>query len=180
MISFERDSHRFNFRVAAVILDRRAEGGRVLLHRAEHEPFWSLPGGRLELGECSADGVARELAEEIGVAARVERPLWLVENFFTHEGCRSHELGIYYLVTLPDNPEIHAKNAPFPGHEEGCVLVYQWHPIARLAELDIRPTFLGEAISRLAASDDDSDNDAPDGMEPRMLRHVIHHDLRPD
>ncbi len=80
MISFIVDGVRFNFRAAAVIVD----DGYVLLHRAAHEDFWSLPGGRVEAGEASAATVARELTEELGPAvdARVGRLLWVVENFF--------------------------------------------------------------------------------------------------
>ena len=58
MISVMVDGVRFNFRAAAVIVD----DGSALLHRATYEDFWSLPGGRVEVGEPSAATVARELA----------------------------------------------------------------------------------------------------------------------
>lgn len=47
--------------------------GRILLIRRGREPLlgaWSLPGGALELGETTAEGVAREIFEETGVRAR--------------------------------------------------------------------------------------------------------------
>ena len=55
--------------VAAVVL----RGGDVLLIRRGGEPMlgaWSLPGGALELGETTAEGVAREVFEETGVRVR--------------------------------------------------------------------------------------------------------------
>ena len=55
--------------VAAVVL----RGGDVLLIRRGREPMlgsWSLPGGVLELGETTAQGVAREVVEETGVRVR--------------------------------------------------------------------------------------------------------------
>lgn len=48
--------------------------GRVLLvgrSRPPSPPLWSVPGGRIELGETAAEAVARELAEETGLAVRV-------------------------------------------------------------------------------------------------------------
>ena len=48
-------------------------GRRVLLVRRAHPPLarkWSLPGGRIEPGESAAAALARELAEETGIATR--------------------------------------------------------------------------------------------------------------
>jgi 8-oxo-dGTP diphosphatase len=46
------------------------DGVRVLLIRRGSEPMkgeWSLPGGKLELGETLRDGVVREVREETGL-----------------------------------------------------------------------------------------------------------------
>jgi ADP-ribose pyrophosphatase YjhB (NUDIX family) len=56
--------------VGAVVLD----AGRVLLVRRGQPPLagkWSLPGGLLELGETTVEGVRREVAEECGLTIRV-------------------------------------------------------------------------------------------------------------
>ncbi len=55
--------------VAAVVVC----GAKILLIRRGREPLlgaWSLPGGALELGETTAEGVVREIFEETGVEAR--------------------------------------------------------------------------------------------------------------
>lgn len=41
--------------------------GQILIMKREgsHAPFWSIPGGKLELGETFEAGAARELKEEL-------------------------------------------------------------------------------------------------------------------
>ena len=63
--------------VGGIVLD----ADRVLLVKRGHEPLkgkWSIPGGKLELGETLRDGVRRELREEVGLEVDV---LDMVEVF---------------------------------------------------------------------------------------------------
>lgn len=56
-------------------------GERVVLIRRANEPRkgeWSIPGGKLELGETLAEGVRRELREETGLDVEVGE---LIEAF---------------------------------------------------------------------------------------------------
>jgi 8-oxo-dGTP diphosphatase len=50
-----------------------ADGAVLLVRRAfpPRQGEWSLPGGRLELGESLAEGVAREVREETGLEVEV-------------------------------------------------------------------------------------------------------------
>jgi ADP-ribose pyrophosphatase YjhB (NUDIX family) len=81
MISFDIGGARFNYRVVGIALD----GNRVLLHRAEMDDFWSLPGGRGEILEPSEETLKREMMEELSIEIRVDRSVWVVENFFKYK-----------------------------------------------------------------------------------------------
>jgi ADP-ribose pyrophosphatase YjhB (NUDIX family) len=53
--------------VGAIVKD---DAGRLLLIKRGHEPgkgLWSIPGGRVEVGETDEDAVVREVREETGL-----------------------------------------------------------------------------------------------------------------
>ncbi|MBV9792435.1 MAG: NUDIX domain-containing protein [Actinobacteria bacterium] len=66
--------------VGAIIRDG---DGRLLLIQRGHDPEagrWSLPGGRVELGETDAQAVAREMLEETGLVVTAGRLVGAVER----------------------------------------------------------------------------------------------------
>jgi 8-oxo-dGTP pyrophosphatase MutT (NUDIX family) len=63
MISCDIAGTRFNYRGAGVFV----EDERVLLQRFSDASYWFLPGGRVEVGEASAESLRREMREELGV-----------------------------------------------------------------------------------------------------------------
>lgn len=96
MLSFDLADGHFQMRAVAII--RREE--HILIHRATHEQFWSLPGGRVEFGETAAETLRREIIEELGSTSRAGPLRFLVENYFVYEGEATHEIGWYFEVEL--------------------------------------------------------------------------------
>jgi 8-oxo-dGTP pyrophosphatase MutT (NUDIX family) len=63
--------------VAAVIFDDQS---RILILKRTLGPYWSLPGGRQDVGESAAECCIRETREETGLETRVERLIGLYTN----------------------------------------------------------------------------------------------------
>ena len=144
MITFDEGKARFNYRVVAVA----SEGNRVLVHRAEGDDFWTLPGGRGELLEPAKETLRREMREELGVEVDVGRLVWVVENFFEYEKMSYHELALYFLISLPENSPLYEEDE-FPGDEEGVKLIFKWFPLDELEGIRLYPTFLRQALKAI-------------------------------
>ena len=156
MVSFAADGERFTLRVAGVCLLH----GHVLLHRAVEETFWVLPGGRVHHGEATADAIARELREEIPVPTTVERLLWVAENFFVFLGERFHEIGFYYLYSLPSDSPWCRTDRDLAGREGEIDLVFRWFPVRAVADAPLYPAFLRHRLAQ----------DLPPGIEAVVER----------
>jgi len=85
------------------------EGGRVLLARYVSPwgdgSWWTLPGGGVEQGEDPFDTVIREIAEETGLDAVVERLLGVDSRVIPAEqsrrgGSDHQNIGIFYGVRI--------------------------------------------------------------------------------
>ena len=163
VLVFDRGEQRFCYRVAAVITDR----GRVLVQLVEEgpdtseTPFYCLPGGRVEYGETALECIGREMLEELEEEVLVERPLWLVENFFDHQGMSWHEIGLYFLVSLAKGSRYLANEGPHWGVEPeiGIKFPLEWHDVERLDGVRLFPSFLRERLKSL----------------PERIEHVIHY-----
>jgi 8-oxo-dGTP pyrophosphatase MutT (NUDIX family) len=147
MVCFERGGAKFTHRTAAVII----RGSRVLVTKGVADEFWYLPGGRVELLEPAREALIREIREELAVEARVGRLIWIVENFFVFQGVPNHEIGLYFLVDLPENDNV-PDTAEFRGCEEHNPTVFRWFDLQDLRGVEIYPAFLREALARLPST----------------------------
>lgn len=145
-ISFIADNCRFNYRVCAMILNE----GRILAMHDEHSPYFYLPGGRVSVGESAEDAVVREVQEELQITARVLRPLWLNQAFFTEDvdGQRFHELCIYFLMDT-SGTDLLSRRECFQCREGNRTHTFQWLSFERLEKEYFYPLFLKKDIFNL-------------------------------
>ncbi|MCH8622370.1 NUDIX domain-containing protein [Undibacterium sp. TS12] len=156
MISFDIDNYRYNLRAAAIILHE----DRILLHQIEGDEFWCVPGGRIDAGELAAQTIVREMQEELSEPVICEKMLWTVENFFSYREQKHHELGLYFLTRLLPDSRLLNNAGPYMGNEGKLRLTFAWFNCADLQQLDIRPSFLAQALTE----------------EGFNTRHWVHHE----
>lgn len=149
MICFDEGHRRFNYRIVGVAI----HDGAVLLHRADHEPFWTLPGGRAEHGETAATTIAREMVEELDTEVKVDRLLWIVENFFDYDGLSYHEVALYFLIRFPQG-SAPLRSEAFDRDEGKLLFHFRWFPVERdaLEHLPLFPAFLPRGLTDLPQS----------------------------
>jgi mutator protein MutT len=121
--------------------------GRMLLVKRSQEPSkgkWSVPGGRLELGETISEAVKREVFEECGVQIEIVRILDVMDNILRDDDGR-----IRYHFVLIDLLANYLSGEPEAQSDaEEC----RWVIPSELTKLDMNPR-LRDVIMRAIQPD---------------------------
>ena len=142
-ISFKTGEGRFNYRVCGIIVHE----GKLLVMKDDGIGPYYLPGGRVQLHETTDAAVVREMREELRIAAKIVRPLWLNQSFFTLDGTdeRFHEVCMYYLMDVTETGLLE-KGDVFSYEEDGHVHTFEWMPFEALKDAYLYPLFIKEQI----------------------------------
>ncbi len=118
---------------AIVIVDQE-----VLVQRPTDDPeaCYAFIGGEYELGDSFESRLRREFEEETTARVTGCTYRFVVENRFTHAGREIHGLDHFCEVTL-DRREIESREPALAQH---------WLPLSRLADHDLRPTVVRDAL----------------------------------
>ncbi len=133
----------FNVRVYGILLD---EHQRLLVSdefiRGNY--ISKLPGGGLEIGEGTRDGLAREFMEEANIEVHVGDHFYTTDFFqisaFNH---KDQIISIYYLVHTADTSIIKTKEKAFDflpeqvADSNGTAEHLRWIPFSALSEDDM-------------------------------------------
>lgn len=83
--------------VGVIIIDKK---GKVLVGRRKggHAPFYSIPGGALELGETFENCATREIKEETGLEIKNPQVIALTNNLETYRKEGVHYISVVLLA----------------------------------------------------------------------------------
>ncbi len=130
----------FNVRVYGILLD---EEKRLLVSdefiRGNY--ITKLPGGGLEIGEGTRDGLAREFMEEANIVVNVGDHFYTTDFFqISAFNNKDQIISIYYLVHTADTSLINAKEKAFDflpeevADKNGTAEHLRWIPFHELSE----------------------------------------------
>lgn len=146
-ISFKVGDEKFNYRVSAVII---SDQKILAIRHNQGIPYYSLPGGRVMLGETAEQAVVREVREELSISLKILRPLWFDQAFFTKnvENLRYHELCVYFLMDV-SNTRLLERGDHFIQKEAQLTHAFEWLEFDRLKNENFYPAFLKKEIYHL-------------------------------
>jgi ADP-ribose pyrophosphatase YjhB (NUDIX family) len=138
----------FGVRVGAVV----ERAGALLLvrhHKPGRDPYWVLPGGRLEPGETIPECARREVAEETGLSARFAGVLYVGE--FLREG--RHTVDVTARMTPENDAEARLGSDPevAPGSEPTLREV-RWVDVGELRGIELLPASTKERLLQDASA----------------------------
>ncbi len=138
----------FGVRVGAVVERERA----LLLVRHQkpgRDPYWVLPGGRLEPGEAIPECARREVAEETGLSARFIGILYVGE--FLREGRHTVDVIARMAPEGDAEPRLGSDPEVTPGSEPTLRDV-RWLGIEELRGIELLPASTKERLLEDAAA----------------------------
>ena len=131
----------FGIRVGAVVAQ---DGGLLLVRhqKPDREPYWVLPGGRLEPGETIPECARRELLEETGLEGRFAGVLYVSEFLAENR----HTVDVTARVEVSGGE---ARLGSDPEAEEGSeptLRELRWVDTGELKEITLLPGWIKEKL----------------------------------
>ena len=137
----------FGVRVATVV---SREGSLLLVRHQKpgRDPYWVLPGGRLEPGETIPECASRELTEETGLTASFFGILYVSE--FQEE--ERHTIDVVARMVLEGDGEATLGSDPEVAPGTGPTLAeVRWVSIEELREIELLPPSIKERLLKDAS-----------------------------
>ena len=140
-ITIDVDDYKLNVRAAGVMI----HNGKILVHRNVNSDHYALIGGRVEIGESSANTIKREIKEELGKDIEITGYISTIENFFEMKGSKYHEIMFIYKAEFV-NDEDKKLESTLQNIEGKDYLQYEWIDLDKIDEYPLRPDVLKEVL----------------------------------
>ena len=139
-ITVKVGEHIINYRVSAIF----RYGNKILLHHELNSIHYTLPGGRVKEGETTEETLRREIKEEMGQEVKIIKPISFMENLFTDNKKKYHEILVTYELEFLDK-SMYEKEV-MPTIEKDKELEFIWYDLDKLNDIIFVPKALKDLI----------------------------------
>ena len=140
-ITIDVDDYKLNVRAAGIM----NHNGKILVHRNINSDHYALIGGRVEIGESSADTVKREIKEELGKNIEITGYISTIENFFEMKGSKYHEIMFVHKIEFT-NEEDKKIEYTMKNIEGKDYLQYEWIDLDSIDEYPLLPIAIKDVL----------------------------------
>ena len=133
--------YKLNVRAAGVII----HNNKVLVHKNVNSDHYALVGGRIEIGENSADTIKREIKEELGKDIEITGYISTIENFFEMIGSKYHEIMFVHKVEFVDEEDKRIEYT-LENIEGKDYLKYEWLELDKIEQYPLWPKAIREVL----------------------------------
>lgn len=140
-ITIDVEDYKLNVRAAGVII----HNNKVLVHKNVNSDHYALVGGRIEIGENSADAIKREIKEELGKDIEIISYISTIENFFEMGGSEYHEIMFVYKVEFVNEKDKRIEYT-LENIEEKDYLKYEWLELDKIEQYTLCPKAIREVL----------------------------------
>lgn len=114
--------------VGAIVIDK----GAILLVKRDREPakgLWSLPGGRVEVGESLREALVREVREETGIEVDVDGMIGTAERIVRND---EGDIAFHYVIL---DYVCTARSVDIKAGDDAAEV--RWVPVGEIADLQL-------------------------------------------
>lgn len=140
-ITIDVDDYKLNVRAAGVMI----HNGKILVHRNVNSDHYALIGGRVEIGESSANTIKREIKEELWKDIEITGYISIIENFFEMKGSKYHEIMFVHKIEFI-NEEDKKIEYIMKNVEGKDYLQYEWIDLDKIEEYPLVPKAIKDVL----------------------------------
>ena len=143
-IRIDNSGGHFKLRVAGIL----QQNGKILANIINKNDFYCFAGGHVELGETMEHAIKREMEEELGFEVNIDKPAFIVENFYTKNSEIWHEMCCYYLVSSTKAPNTDWERIEF---DKGVSKrqQFKWLTKQDITQVDFKPSVIKDLLVEL-------------------------------
>lgn len=142
-LTIDIEDYKLNIRAAGIMI----HNGKILVHRNLKEDHYALIGGRVEIGENSADTVKREISEELGKDIQITGYIATIENFFQTKNSKYHEIMFVHKIEFI-NEEDRKIEHTLNNIEGKDYLQYEWLDLNKIDEYPLYPKAIKDILKQ--------------------------------